>query len=149
LGEDGVHGRQNPEAAGCNLHPFLFQIDGIKISVPNPVTWSIMKLISTRDRRKRSEDIERNEEYRTFHRRQAMKHALDLTRVVAMTTRHEWDCASEIVARIWANACFTDAVEVCDQFFRRGHGWGAQVATQVWRADDFNVIRDTLGDWFC
>jgi hypothetical protein len=148
LGDEGIHGRQNREAAGCSLHPFSFQIDGITISVPNPVTWSVMKLISTRDRKRKSEDTERNEEYRTFHAQQAMKHAQDVARIVAMTTRDERDRAHEVVAAIRENDCFTEAVEVCDRFFRREDGWGSQVAARVWREDDFNVIRETLSDWF-
>jgi hypothetical protein len=148
LGEEGVHGRQNPQAAGCSLHPFFFQIDEITISVPNPVTWSVMKLISTRDRRQRSEDTEKSEEYRTFHRQHAMKHAQDVTRVVAMTTRDERDRSFEVISTIRESACFADAIEVCDQLFRPHDGWGSQVAARAWRNDDFNVIRETLRAWF-
>jgi hypothetical protein len=148
LGEEGVHGRQNPQAAGCSLHPFFFQIDGTLISVPNPITWSVMKLSATRDRRQKSEDIEQNEEYRDFHREQAIKHARDVIRVVAMTTRDERDRAPEVVAGIRDSAGFIDAVEVCDRFFRQEGGWGSQAAARVWRDDDFSVIQNTLKDWF-
>jgi hypothetical protein len=148
LGADGVHGRQNPQAAGCSLHPFLFQIAGLTISVPNPVTWSVMKLIATRDRRQRSADMERNEEYRTFHNHQAMKHARDVARIIAMTTRDERDHAHEVIAKIQELAYFTDAALACDQLFVREDGWAAQVAARHWRAGDFIVIRDVLAAWF-
>ncbi len=148
LGEQGVHGRQNPEAAGCSLHPFLFQIGDIVISVPNPVTWSVMKLISTRDRRLKSEDTERNEEYRNFHNYEAMKHARDVGRIIAMTTRDERDSAHEVIAEIRERAYFAEAVAACDQLFLREEGWGGQVAVRHWRTDDFRLIRDVLASWF-
>jgi hypothetical protein len=148
LGEQGVHGRQNPEAAGCGLHPFLFQTDGITIALPNPVTWSVMKLIAARDRRRKSMDADRNEEYRTIQGQQAMKHAQDAARVVAMTTRDERDRAPEVIARIRNTTCFADAVEACGQLFRREDSWGVQVAAAMWLPDDFRVIRDVLGEWF-
>jgi hypothetical protein len=148
LGDEGVHGRQNPQAAGCSLCPFLFQIHDITISVPNPVTWSVMKLISTRDRRLKSVDAERNEEHRTFHHYEAMKHARDVARIIAMTSRDERDRADEVIAKIREQAYFADAVATCDQLFVREDGWGAQVAGQHWRADEFNLIRDVLAGWF-
>ena len=148
LGDEGVHGRQNPQAAGCSLYPFLFQVQDITISVPNPVTWSVMKLISTRDRRQKSEDSEKNEEYRSFHHYEAIKHARDVARIIAMTTRDERDRADEVIAKIREHAYFAEAVATCDQLFIREDGWGAQVARQHWRADDINLIRDVLAGWF-
>ena len=117
LGDEGVHARQNPQAAGSNLHPFRFDIDGTSISVPNPVTWSIMKLIATRDCRRRAEDATRDEEYRTFHREHAVKHARDVVRAVALTTRDERDNAGEVIADIRQTAPFGDAVKSCDELF--------------------------------
>jgi hypothetical protein len=148
LGDEGVHGRQNPQAAGCSLYPFLFQIDEITISVPNPVTWSVMKLISARDRRQKSEDTERTEEYRNFHHYEAIKHARDVARIIAMTTRDERDHAHEVIAKIQDQAYFIDAAAACERLFLREDGWGAQVASRHWRADDFDVIRDVLAAWF-
>ena len=100
LGDEGVHGRRNPEAAGCSLHPFLFKIGEITISVPNPVTWSVMKLVSTRDRREKSEDADRDEAYRNFHHLEAMKHARDVARIVAMMTRDERERAQDVISEI-------------------------------------------------
>jgi hypothetical protein len=148
LGDEGVHGRRNPEAAGCSLCPFLFQIGEIMISVPNPVTWSVMKLISTRDRRLRSQNAEKEVEYRTFHHHEAMKHARDVARVIAMTTRDERERVHEVITKIRERPFFAEAVVACDQLFLRGDSWGAQVAAQHWKAEDFRVIRDVLADWF-
>ena len=148
LGDQGVHGRQNPEAAGCSLHPFLFQIGEITISVPNPVTWSVMKLVSTRDRRKKSEDADRDEPYRNFHHHEAMKHARDVARIVAMMTRDERERSLEVISEIAGRPYFAEAVAACDQLFRRDDGWGRQVAARHWRADDFRLIRGVLASWF-
>lgn len=148
LGDHGVHGRRNPEAAGCSLHPFLFQIGEITISVPNPVTWSVMKLISTRDRRRKAEDTDSEEEYRNFHHLEAMKHARDVARIVAMMTRDERERAQEVITEVRERLYFAEAVTACDQLFLRSEGWGGQVAARHWRANDFRLIRAVLGDWF-
>jgi hypothetical protein len=68
--------------------------------VPNPVTWSVMKLISTRDRHEKSEDADRDEPYRNFHHHEAMKHARDVARVIAMMTRDERERALEVISEI-------------------------------------------------
>ena len=148
LGDEGVHGRRNPEAAGCSLHPFLFEIGEITISVPNPVTWSVMKLVSTRDRREKSEDADRDEAYRNFHHHEAMKHARDVARIVAMMTRDERERALDVISEIGSRPYFAEAVAACDQLFLREDGWGGQVAARHWRPDDLRLIRDVLASWF-
>jgi hypothetical protein len=148
LGDEGVHGRRNPEAAGCSLHPFQFKIGEITISVPNPVTWFVMKLVSTRDRREKSEDADRDEPYRNFHHHEAMKHARDVARIVAMMTRDERERALDVISEIGRRAYFAEAVVACDQLFLREDGWGGQVAARHWRPDDFMLIRDFLASWF-
>jgi hypothetical protein len=148
LGDYGVQGRQNPEAAGSNLHPFHFTLEGISILVPNPVTWSVMKLIATRDRYLRAQDQSQDNKDRAFHRDQAIKHASDVIRVVAMTTRDERDRAAEVIGGIRGKPLFPDAVTTCEQFFSRNDGWGTQVTSQMWREEDFKLIQQTLTDWF-
>ena len=59
LGTDGIHGRQNPEAVGCQHHPFHFEIDGLAIRVPHPVSWCTMKLTAMRDRYRKAQDESR------------------------------------------------------------------------------------------
>jgi hypothetical protein len=148
LGDAGVHGRQNLEAAGCELHPFRFEANGLMVGVPNPVTWSVMKLCATRDRWRKAQDQDRAEEDRTFEREQAMKHARDVCRVVAMATRNEADHATTVAASIRKTAAFADAVDIRDHFFGREDGWGSQVAQPAWQTEDLTVIRNTLASWF-
>ena len=111
LGEQGVHGRTNPEAVGSELHPFEFSLDDVKLAVPNPVTWSVMKLTAARDRWVSSQDLARDEESRESRRVQAAKHAQDLYRVIAMMTLEERDRSSEVVESLIG----TDAFEIATQ----------------------------------
>ena len=65
-----------------------------------------------------------------------------------MTTRDERDRAPEVVDKIREKACFSEAVEVCDQLFGRENAWGSRFAAPAWRDVDLKVIRDTLSSWF-
>jgi len=148
LGAEGVHGRQNVEAVGSDLHPVIFETNGLKVRVPNPVTWSVMKLCAMRDRLRKSEENDRAEEGRTFEREQAMKHARDVCRIVAMTTREESDRAAEVVEAVKSSAAFTNAVEIRNAFFGGGNDWGTRVVQSAWRTDDLKIIRSVLTSWF-
>jgi hypothetical protein len=106
LGAQGVHGRTNPEAVGSELHPFQFSLDDVNLIVPNPVTWSVMKLTATHDRWVSSQDLASDEASREFSRLQAAKHAQDVYRVIAMMTMEERERANEVVeSLIDADAC--------------------------------------------
>jgi hypothetical protein len=148
LGQDGIHGRQNPEAIGCDRHSFRFEIEGIELAVPNPVAWCVMKLTAMRDRWSKGEDRSRREEDRTFHRDQAMKHARDVYRIVAMTTREERDHAVEVLEEIHGEQSFVEAGTIQRNFFRDSDGWGDRVVRALWQADDQALIRSTLAEWF-
>ena len=88
------------------------------------------------------------EGYRTFHRYEAMKHARDVARIVAMMTRDEREHAHEVITGIRERSFFAEAVAACDQLFLREDGWGGQVASPHWTAQDFGLIRDVLASWF-
>ena len=148
LGQDGIHGRQNAEAVGSEYHPFPFEIDDVSINVPNPVTWCNMKLTAMGDRWQKGQDQEREEEYRKFHTEHAIKHARDVCRAVAMTTRDENDKAKSIVDAIRKTEVFVNAAKICDRFFGRDNAWGVGVVNRTWRAEDLVLIRDTLARWF-
>lgn len=147
LGEGGIHGRQNPEAVGCQHHPFRFEIDGLAIHVPHPVFWCVMKLIAMRDRYEKAEDKGRSEEVREFEGKQAVKHAQDVCRAIAMTTQGENDQALGVADLIRANPSFEAAVEITGGFFSSG-GWGTRVVAGAWRDEDLTLIRSTLVGWF-
>ena len=147
LGEHGIHGRQNPEALGCNHHPFRFEIDGVAIVVPNPVAWCMMKLAAMWDRWEQGEDATRSEEQRAYHRSQAIKHARDVCRATAMATRAESDAAPGVVVAIAGTQTLVDARAVFSRFFAAGDGWGSRVSAEMWRAADLELIRRTLHSW--
>ncbi len=148
LGEQGVHGRTNPEAVGSELYPFQFSLDDVKLVVPNPVTWSVMKLTATRDRWVSSQDLARDEESREFSRVQAAKHAQDLYRVIAMMTLEERDRTSEVVESLIG----TDAFAIAKQCWRNDFADNpipiVRELGAKWQPDDAATIRGVLSGWF-
>lgn len=148
LGEQGVHGRTNPEAVGSELHQFQFSFDGVNLVVPNPVTWSVMKLTATRDRWVLSQDLASDEEFREFSRLQATKHAQDVYRIIAMMTMEERDRASEVVESLNR----TDAFEAAKQCWRNDFADNPipvvlELGTK-WQAGDAATILGVLSGWF-
>jgi hypothetical protein len=148
LGIGGIHGRTNPEAVGCDLRPFSFALEGIPIAVTNPVTWCIMKLTAMRDQWVRSEEVRRTEKDRTFCRNQAIKHAQDVCRIVAMVTRDERDAAFGVLDSIRSTHQYVLAAEIFTEYFYPDGGWGMINTRAAWATDDMRFIRDTLASWF-
>lgn len=148
LGDRGFHARTNPEAIGSELSPFGFEVEGMAIQVPNPVTWSIMKLTAADDRWKHSENPDNTEEFRSFSRVQAIKHAQDVLRLVAMVNRDESDAAPVVVDAVKTTSEFKKAALIVAESFAHGEQWVSQVLSENWSAESLTLIRDTLGGWF-
>lgn len=148
LGPDGIHGRTNPEAVGCDLQPFRFEVEGARVVVINPITWCVMKLTAMRDQWVRAEDAGRSEENRSFFRAQAIKHAQDVCRIVAMVTRDERDAAAEVLKSVRSTPQFSTAVKIFTEFFQPEKGWGVMATEASWEPADLQLIRDTLAAWF-
>lgn len=148
LGDQGVHGRTNPEAVGSELHPFSFEMNCVGLYVPNPVTWSVMKLTATMDRWAAAQNLDRDEEQREFDRLQAAKHAQDVYRVVAMMTIDERDRADEVVNAISETEAFGVAIESWRHLFVDTPIPVTQQLTSKWQADDAEAIRGVLSGWF-
>ncbi|MDM4015242.1 hypothetical protein [Roseiconus lacunae] len=148
LGGQGVHGRTNPEAVGSELHPFQFSLDDVKLVVPNPVTWSVMKLTATRDRWVSSQDLARNEESREFNRLQAAKHAQDVYRVIAMMTMEERDRASEIVESLNGTEAFDAAKQSWRNSFADSPIPVVLELSAKWQPGDETTIQKVLSSWF-
>lgn len=148
LGEAGIHGRTNPEATGSDLHAFTFEQNGLSISTPNPVTWSIMKLTAAEDRWGASQDPELEADLRAFSRGQGIKHAQDVCRVVAMVTRDERDTAGSVCDSIRTTIEFQNAARIFAASFAEDQPWAAQVLVRDWDAEHFTLIRSTLRTWF-
>lgn len=148
LGDQGVHGRTNPEAVGSELHPFSFEMNGVGLYVPNPVTWSVMKLTATMDRWAAAQNLDRDEEQREFDRLQAAKHAQDVYRVVAMMTIDERDRADDVVNVLLDTEAFGVAIESWRRLFVDTPIPVTQQLTSKWQAVDAAAIRGVLSTWF-
>lgn len=148
LGQTGVHGRENPEANGSELHPFSFKFKGLKIALPNSVTLAVMKLTAMRDRWLMSQDASRSAEVREFESRQARKHAEDVFRIVAMITAEENEIGNGILKVVRGNSSYLVAATIFLQFFKTEENWGWRAVEEKWQLEDFQIIQNTLAGWF-
>lgn len=148
LGQAGVHGRENPEAAGSELHPFSFKFKELEIVLPNPVTLAVMKLTAMRDRWSVSQDASKSAEIRELESSQARKHAEDVFRIVAMMTREENERASEILKVVRGSSSYLTAVTTFSQFFKTDENWGSLAIEEKWQSEDFQIIKNALAAWF-
>lgn len=148
LGSEGLHGRADPEAVGFNLRSFQFDIEGLLVVTPNPVTWCAMKLTAMRDKRLESEDASLSPEDRKTIRDKAVKHAKDVCRIVAMVTRDERDAVTEVVLSIRETEPFKQAVLIAAEYFQSEAGWGTVVVEHAWLSVDLQLLRQTLASWF-
>lgn len=147
LGQRGIHGRANQEAACAELHPFSFICDGPEIVLPNSVSLVLMKLVAMSDRRLASQDASLSAEARQVESLQARKHAEDVCRVMAMTTRGESESASDVLDAVRPCPAFAAASGAFSAFFKTDGDWGSQVVAKRWHADDFRLIQSTLAAW--
>ncbi len=148
LGDDGVHGRLNPEAIGSHIQPFRFSVDEIEVVVPNAVTWSVMKLTAAEDRWLRSQDLDQDVERRTFSRAQAMKHGHDVCRAVAMMSAGERDSALKVIGAIKDTPPFKRTVSIYKEFFADEESWATEVLSDRWPGDDLAIIQSVLKSWY-
>ena len=147
LGEAGVHGRTNPEAIGSYLSPFVFEIQDLNLRVPNPMTWCVMKLTAMHEHWQRALDSNQSPEQRNFSREQALKHAQDVWRIIALTTRDERDQLGAVKALLASTVEFGRACEIVLDLYDDSSPIIASVKRQ-WSDQDFNTVRSFLGDWF-
>lgn len=148
LGEQGVHGRTNHEAIGSELHPFRFEMEAIQILVPNPVTWTVMKLTAAEDTWNRSKEEQRDSKGRAFFREQAIKHGHDACRAVAMMTVEERDSSAEVIQAIRDTPPFLRASEIYRDFFVGKDDWANVVLGDRWRPEDLEIIQNILASWY-
>jgi hypothetical protein len=147
LGQDGVHARNNPEASGCHLHPYFLKLGGLEVSLPNPVTWSVMKLTAMADCHGRSNAISIDQKEREFLSSQAGKHAADVCRIVAMTSQEEDGNASAVIGFLKGRDVFIKAIGIAHEYFA-DDGWGTANTDGAWNPADHAEIRRLLLRWF-
>lgn len=148
LGEEGVHGRLNPEAVGANIHSFSFSYQDTSLMVPNALTWSIMKLTAAVDRWQLSQDRNSDAEQRSFSNAQAIKHGNDVFRIVAMMSRAERDSCEGVKDEIQGFPEFQHAAEIYRNFFVGADQWADEVLQRNWLPEDRMIMHSVLASWF-
>lgn len=148
LKDEGVHGRHNPEAIGSQLHQFEFELGRSKITVPNPLTWSIMKLVALRDRWDKSQDQLEDAERRDFSRIQAIKHGQDVCRTIAMMTEEERNLTNDVLLAVKHSSHFKAAAQSTSAYFTGKESWATQILSDKWNEEDILLIQDVLKGWF-
>ena len=143
----GIHGHENQEAVACLVNPFRFQLDDLAIAIPNPVTMAIMKLAAMRDQREKTRDPAIAPGNRDFHERQARKHAQDVCRILAMTTRDEADTIRPVLAAVRLTDAWRDAAAIAQEYFR-ADGYGVAVVGTFWTPEDLATMTASLQSWF-
>lgn len=148
LGDEGIHGRLNPEAVGGHINPSKFSFDNTELMTPNAVTWSVMKLTAAEDRWLRSQDLEQDAEQRILSRVQAIKHGHDVCRAVAMMTMEERDANGAVMDAIKDTLQFERASAIYREFFAGAEDWANEVLADKWLPEDLEIIHGVLASWF-
>jgi hypothetical protein len=143
--EKKIHAKHNRELIGYELHPFHFELNGLRLSIPNPVTFAVMKATAAHELWEKSQTPS---EKAVDSREKAQKHAQDLFRVLGMVTREESDRADDIVAAIEEARAYRNAANIVKASFVEPGHWGTAVAREQWRDEDLGRMQDTLRRWF-
>ncbi|MDB6078440.1 MAG: hypothetical protein JWO82_2187 [Akkermansiaceae bacterium] len=148
LGESGIHGRANEEAAGCHLYSYIINLAELQIPLPNPVTWSVMKLTAMADMVAKAGKHQDDGRKRRFFDGQAKKHASDVCRIMAMTSRAESRTTARVIDFLKDNPAFSKAADIAREYFSRDEGWGTLNTKSAWAVDDHAEMRAVLLSWF-
>jgi len=148
LKQTGIHGHENLEAVGCEFHPLTFANDNVQITVPNPVTGVIMKMVAMRDRLQKSRDPKQTEDSRRNEEGEARKHAGDVYRMLAMMTRDESDQVNEILGAIRTTEAYKDTCSIYSELFVAIDSWGPQSVVGQWAPEDLAQMHAILSSWF-
>ena len=148
MGDEGVHGRLNPEAVGATIQPFSFLHENTRLTLPNALTWSVMKITAAQDRWQTSQDTNTGEEPRSFSRAQAIKHGNDVFRAVAMMSMDERDACTRVKEAIRKTPEFQKAATLYRDFFVGTENWADEVLKDKWLPADLEVIHSVLASWY-
>jgi hypothetical protein len=139
VGSVQLHAYLTPEALELGAAPSVFDLRGtrsdgspgeLRVHVPNSFTYLLMKLHAFRDR------------VNDPRKRLASHHALDLYRIVAMTTREEYDLVKELARRHAASTAVLNARAVVAQAFGSDRAVG--MLRLLAGADDAGLARADL-----
>ena len=149
FGAEGVHGNPIAEAIGCNLFPLGFEWQGVVLRVPNSVSWCVMKLHATRDRWQKSQSGDDAAD-RDREREQMLKHAGDVLRLVALSTREEREANRKVSDSLRSEAAFAEAADIARAYFLNPRATlrGEPKLVGAWETRDFETICTALASWF-
>jgi hypothetical protein len=117
----GLHARRVEEALGIELRPFGIPLRGqllsgdpheARVVIPSTFPYLLMKLMAFRDR---VDDADKD---------MGRYHAVDLYRIVGMTTEPERDEAIDLARRYSESLVIRDAASVIDDYFGTREGLG-------------------------
>lgn len=157
-----IEAHLHPELKGLETTTghFLFIHKGVQIAVPNPMTWAVMKLNATGEKRgqaTRSDQdwvdsgYDSSPEQDTQDRldRLTEKHAEDLWRIMAMVTRSEADgITEELKTAIREGEKYKNAQAYLNEHFIPEGGYGVQIARRDWEQGDIAIMQALLSRWF-
>lgn len=139
-----IHARLTPEAFSAHEYPLSVTVGedgaGVSVLVVHPFTHMIMKLYALRDRL---------DEAKTNYGR---RHALDLYRLLAMTTEGDWSVAEELVNKYNDEPTFIEAQHLVSTLFAPLDGLGRLRLTEAAKQGGIEVdmeraVEDLLA-WF-
>ncbi len=139
----GIHGRTNPELVAFNRF-FSFTWDGLEISIPNILTAAMMKLVAFEDRLTSYQQ----EPAKEYQREQAIKHARDVFRIVAMSTESELVGLPSTIDAIRRDGVYTQCQAIIQKYFSLSSQEGYAFAQSYWREDQITLITGQLVEWF-
>lgn len=161
-GKNFIETHLHEELKGWEVHDggqFEFQIRGANIVVPNPMTWAVMKLNASGEKyeqanRGDADWINAQKQPPTGKKRdwlgeQAKKHAQDLWRIIALTTRDESDAISgELKSAVQKGLKYKSAKTALTQLFVPEDGFGGRAGSEDWEPNDVSTMQDMLTRWF-
>jgi hypothetical protein len=107
-----------------------------------------MKLTAMRDRWEDSQDQSKSQRLRDFSQLQAIKHAQDVCRVIALVTPEERDVAGEVAVALRHQLPFQSAASIVDSHFRSDRNPAALSARNNWRQEDIVQVDKMLDHWY-
>lgn len=142
-GVKNIHARLTPEAFSAHEHPLETQVgaDNALIRIVHPFTHMVMKLHALRDRL---------DDSRTDYGR---RHALDLYRLLAMTTEEDdWEVAPRLCRKYETEPALHETRELIQDLFLTPDGRGRLRMREAARAEGLDVdiaqVAQHLKEWF-
>lgn len=141
-----IHGRENKELVGYEHHPFSFRKENIEVTLPNPVTFLMMKVTAADEQWK--EWLKASDSKEASSRELAFKHARDAYRILAMVTEKEFESAQEVASLIASSDAYVKAQGIVSESFLSPQSWNAEDIQRDWKTEDLETMQTVLSEFF-